>query len=130
MTQRSGGSDERPCILVVEDDSAVRRSLQLLLRAQGYDVRAYGSALAALADDKARRAACLVADLSMPDVDGIELLSELRATSWQGPAVLISGHLTGHSRDAATGVGYDVVLDKPVIDSKLTEVVAGLLATA
>lgn len=130
MSLQKTNPDARPCILVVEDDTAVRRSLQLLLRAHGYDVRAYGSAVAALSDEKARAAVCLVADLMMPDVDGIALLNQLRGASWHGPAVLISGHLTQMSRQAADDAGYAAVLDKPVPDSRLTDVVAGLLAAA
>ena len=55
-----------PRILLVEDDDAVRRSLQLLLVAQGYDVRAYRSGKGLAEDPEALKAACLLADLITP----------------------------------------------------------------
>ena len=71
----------------------MRRSLQLLLFSQGYDVRAYPSG-AGLADDpEALRSDCLVADLLIPDGDAVALLKDLRRAGWHGPAILISGHL-------------------------------------
>lgn len=130
MAGSGGKGAPRQCILVVEDDAAVRRSVQLLLRAKGYDVRAYSSATAALDDEQAGRADCLVADLMMPEIDGIALLSTLRGRGWSGPAALISGHLTDQSRGRARETGYTMVLDKPIQESRLGDVIASLLTPA
>lgn len=125
MPTAAGG--QRPRILLVEDDAAVRRSLQLLLHVQGYDVRAYGSGEGLAADPEALRAACLIADLVMPVHDGVEMLRELRAAGWTGPAILISGHLEGPLQQRAKDGGFDLVLGKPIRDTELTRAVARLM---
>jgi two-component system, LuxR family, response regulator FixJ len=115
-------------ILLVEDDTAVRRALQLLLRAQGYDVRAYPSAVGLASDPEALRADCLVADLVMPGKDAIELLTRMRAAGWSGPAILISGYLTPEAEEAARAIGFAQILAKPIADTALTRAVADVLA--
>ena len=115
---------ERPEILVVEDNSAVRRSLQLLLVARGYQVRAHASSSQALADPAARSAACLVADLMMDEVDGITLLETLKGQGWAGPAILITGDAESERAQRAAEVGYATILQKPFVDALLIEAVA------
>jgi FixJ family two-component response regulator len=120
-------SSPRPCILVVEDDDAVRRSLQLLLRSRGMEVRAYASACSALGDSAVMEGKCLIADLMMPEVDGIDLLRKLRENGWSGPAVLVSGHLTPQLEELAMSAGYGAVLHKPVSEGTLTGLMADLM---
>lgn len=117
---------EAPCILLVEDDDPVRRSLQLLLRGRGFDVRAYASSSQALADPLNRSAVCLIADLVMPELDGIDLLGGLRADGWTGRAILVSGYLTAEKRKRAEEAGFDAVLAKPVAENVLMSVLASL----
>ena len=118
----------RPRVLVVEDDAAVRRSLQLLLRGHGLDVRAFASARQALADPQAKTAACLVVDLVMPEIDGIALLAALRAAGWSGPAILISGQLTPERSASAAQAGFATVVRKPFADESIVETVHRVLA--
>src|SRR6516225_5124690 len=80
----------KPQVVIVEDDPAVRRSLQLLLRGQGFDVRAFASAETSTADGVFGKPDCLVADYRLERLDGIALLSRLRSAGWQGPAVLVT----------------------------------------
>jgi CheY-like chemotaxis protein len=114
-------------ILLVEDDDAVRRSLQLLLRSRGYEVRAHASGLGLAQDLGARGCDCLIADLMMPQVDAIQLLAELRAAGWNGKSVLISGHLDTRWENRAREGGYDLVLPKPLSDSVLVRTIEALL---
>lgn len=97
----------------------MRRSLQLLLRAQDYDVRAYGSGQSLSADPEALKADCLVADLLIPDTDGVSLLGKLRAVGWKGPAILISGHMDDAWKSRAQKGGFAHVLEKPLSDNLL-----------
>jgi FixJ family two-component response regulator len=120
----------RASVLVVEDDTSVRRSLQLLLRSQGLDVRAYASASQALADPLACSAHCLIADLTMPEVDGIALLAALRAQGWTGPAILVSGQIDEDIEQKGREAGFDAVLRKPIFDGQLTGRIAALIAAA
>ncbi len=106
-------------VLLVEDDDAVRRGIQLLLRSHGYEVRAYPSAVGLAKDPEALRCGCMVADLLMPHTGAIELLRELKAAGWAGKAILISGHLDDVWEANARAAGYDRVLPKPLSDSVL-----------
>ncbi|RRN61795.1 response regulator transcription factor [Caulobacter sp. 602-1] len=118
-----------PRLLLVEDDAAVRRALQLLLRARGYDVRAYAAGSALLADlDAQRQAVVLIADMKMPEVDGVMLLRALRSGGWQGPALLITGFPTPQVRADAMAAGYARVLEKPLIEHALADAVDRLVA--
>lgn len=118
----------RPEILIVEDNSAVRRSLQLLLLARGYQVRAHASPALALADPATADAACLVADLHMDEIDGIALLCSMKARGWTGAAILITGEIDGERAQRAVDAGYCTVLQKPFIDALLVEAVAKAVA--
>src|SRR3954466_4862503 len=84
-------------IVIVEDDARVRRSLQLLLTGQGFEVRAYPSARGLGSDPEAPKSDCLVADLIMPDSDGLALLRQLRHAGWTGPC-------RAHERPSRCGV--------------------------
>jgi FixJ family two-component response regulator len=118
---------QRLRVLLVEDDAAVRRSTQLLLSSEGYDVRSYASGAGLARDPEALKASCLVADLLMPDGDALGLLEELRGAGWKGPAILISGHLTDEWAQRAVARGYAAALPKPVGDGVLRRWVARLL---
>jgi FixJ family two-component response regulator len=120
----------RPRILLVEDDDAVRRSLQLLLVSQGYDVRAYRTGTGLAGDPEALKAVCLVTDLIMPESDALQLLHDLRGAGWSGPAILISGHLTDEWASQAKAAGYAAVLPKPIGETVLVGWIARLLAPA
>jgi len=120
-------SEDTPCVLLVEDDDAVRRSLQLLLKSRGYDVRAYSSAVGLARQPEARRCRCVIADLMMPQTDAIQLLGELRADGWAGKSILISGHLDRNWEAKALAAGYDRVFHKPISETVLVRAVAELL---
>ena len=118
----------RPKILLLEDDSGVRRSLQLLLQAQGFDVRAYAAGAPLLSDESADEAVCLIADYRMEDLDGIAVLLRLRAKNWAGPAILITAFSSQDLRERAISAGYAVVLEKPLRQHALVETVSRLTA--
>ncbi len=124
---RASALPARPRILLVEDDDAVRRSLQLLLVSRGYDVRAYRSGHGLAEDPEALMAVCLVADLIMPESDALQLLHDLRGAGWHGPAILISGHLTDEWASQAKAAGYDAVLPKPLGETMLVGWIGRLL---
>jgi CheY-like chemotaxis protein len=117
--------DRRPCLLLIEDDDAVRRALQLLLQGQGYDVRAFASGRSALADAATAEARYLVADYMLADGDGIDLLAALRRDGWSGGAVLITAFSSPDVRAAAARAGFVTVLDKPFRDDDLLRALRG-----
>jgi two-component system response regulator FixJ len=77
---------------IVDDDAAVRQSLAFLLGSAGLTVRLYDSASAFLAELSAVKSGCLVTDVRMPGMTGIELLQQLRARACGLPAIVITGH--------------------------------------
>lgn len=99
--------------LLVEDDDAVRRSLQLLMQARGVAVRSFASIAAAIAGHDAGDEV-LVADYRLPDGDGIGLLAALRARGWAGRAFLVTAFPSAGLCAAARDAGFDQVLEKPL----------------
>ena len=126
MTEYRQSPDDRPKILLVEDDPGVRRSLQLLLQGRGFNVRAYATGEALLAEPARETAACLVADYQMDHLDGLQLLERLRSEGWDRPAVLITAFPSADLIKRAKAQGYDEILDKPLRDAQLTETVSRL----
>lgn len=78
-------------ILIVDDDAAVRDSIRDLMESAGYAVRDYASAKAFL-KDVAPAGSCLIADIRMPDMDGLELLDEITKRGIDLPVVMMTGH--------------------------------------
>lgn len=116
----------RPVMLLVEDEPAVRRSLQLILQGNGFDVHSYGSGAALLADPSARYARGIVADYRLPDSDGLTILRGLKAAGFDGHAILITAFGSAQLSAQAEAAGFDRVLEKPLADRLLSEAVAGL----
>ena len=77
---------------IVDDDEAVRQSLAFLLGSAGLTVRLYDSASAFLAGLASVKSGCLVTDVRMPGMTGIELLQQLRSRACHLPAIVITGH--------------------------------------
>jgi FixJ family two-component response regulator len=121
----------RPRLLLVEDDPGVRRSLQLLLRSRGFDVRAYASGADLIADlDAQSDAVALVADFQMPQIDGVALLVALRAAGWAGPALLITAFATRDVEERARTAGFARVIEKPLVENAVGEAVERMIAAA
>jgi len=121
-------ADERPRILLVEDDPGVRRSLQLLLQARGYDVRAHAIGATLLADPAVETAVCLIADYRLTGLDGVEVLQALRARGWLGPAILITAFGSPSLTARAAAAGYASVVEKPMRDKILVATLTRLVA--
>lgn len=77
---------------IVDDDEAVRQSLAFLLSSTGLAVRLYDSATSFLAGLASVKGGCLITDMRMPDMTGLELLHQLRAKACGLPAIVITGH--------------------------------------
>jgi FixJ family two-component response regulator len=111
-------------VALVDDDSAVRSSLRLLLTGRGYDVDVFAGGQAVLDAKLGDDHFCLLADYLMPDIDGISLLGKLRKQGWAGPALLITGHFDSSLEDRAEAAGYSAVFEKPLHSERLINAVA------
>jgi FixJ family two-component response regulator len=115
-------------VLLLEDEAGIRRSLQLLLQASGFDVRAYASGEKLLLDAAVIDSACLVADYRLDEGDGIDTLVRLREKGWQGPAVLITGFPSADLISEARSAGFDAVLEKPLRQRTFVNIVQHLIS--
>jgi FixJ family two-component response regulator len=106
-------------VFVVDDDASMRRSLERLLRSYGYRVESFASAQAFLERAPAQETACLVLDLRMPGVDGLELQAALAARGDDLPLIFVSGHGDVPSSVRAMKAGALDFLTKPFDDSLL-----------
>ncbi|MGC8533963.1 MAG: response regulator FixJ [Rhizomicrobium sp.] len=79
-------------IFVVDDDEAVRNSLAALLSAEGYDTQTFASAQDFLDNYAPSTNCCLIADIRMPDMDGLELQEELNRRQVKLPIIMVTGH--------------------------------------
>ena len=100
-------------IAIIDDDAAVREGLQALLAVKGYRVELFDSAEAFLAALPATQAACLVVDVRMPGMSGMELQGELKRRAITLPVIVITGHGDVPMAVAALKAGAVDFLEKP-----------------
>ena len=79
-------------VYVIDDDSAVRSSVQLLLSSVGHDVRTYSSAQEFLSAFQDAHPGCIILDIRMPGMSGLELQRQLRDRGCGIPVIIITGH--------------------------------------
>lgn len=105
---------DRPMLIhVVDDEEAVRQSLAFLLEIHGFEVVVWNSAASLLAGIAERRPDCLITDLRMPEIDGVELLRLLGTRGIRVPAVVMTGHGDMQMAIAAMRNGATEVIEKP-----------------
>ena len=108
-------------ILIVDDDADVRDSLRALLESAGFDVRDFDSAKAVLADVTIAQGACLIADIRMPDMDGLTLQEELVNRKVGIPVIIVTGHGDVPLAVRAMRAGAVDFIEKPFDDELLLE---------
>jgi two-component system response regulator FixJ len=108
---------------IVDDDEAVRKSLAFLLSSAGVAVRVYESATAFLASFPDIQQGCLITDVRMPDISGIELLRRLSAMPVSMPAIVITGHGDIALAVEAMKAGAVDFIEKPFNDEAILRAV-------
>lgn len=123
-------SHEEPdqCIYIVDDDEALRDSLVWLLESSGYKVCAYESAEAYLAEFTVDMTGCLILDVRMPGMSGLELFEALRARHCTLPVVFITGHGDVPMAVAAVKRGAVDFIEKPFGDRDMLGLIEESLA--
>ena len=106
-------------IYIVDDDEAVRDSASILLLSHGMDSEAFSSARQFLAAFDPARAGCLLLDLHMPEMSGLELLEVLRARGTLLPIIVVSGRRDAALDLALRHAGAMAILSKPVDETEL-----------
>ena len=115
-------SPDGPIVFVVDDDYRVREALSRLISSIGLRVAAFGSAAEFLESEKPDAPACLILDLELPDVSGLELQQELAAGD-APPIVFISGHGDVPSSVRAMKAGAIEFLSKPFGEGELLQAI-------
>src|SRR5215467_10846852 len=100
-------------IAVIDDDALVRQSLEDCMESAGYVVEGFGSAEEFLKSGSARDVACLILDIQLPGMTGLELQEKLVGSGNRVPIVFVSAWGTGTNRDAAFRRGAAGFLAKP-----------------
>jgi len=122
--------NREPLVYVVDDEASIRDSLAMLLRSVGLVSRTFGDAKSFLAAYEPRADACLVADVRMPGMSGIELQEALRSRGAELPIVLITGHGDIAMAVRAMKAGATDFIEKPFHDQTLLDAVHRALARA
>lgn len=120
MDQLRTEVDRRHVVLLVDDDQAVRESLKFTLEVVGFEVRTYESARQLLNDASIPLSSCVVTDYHMPEMNGLELVDELRKRHVSLPAVLVTAFPSTDVRNRAAEAGI-AVLEKPVFGNRLVD---------
>ncbi len=115
-------------VYIVDDDVSVRRALGRLLRSVGMDARSFGSAQEFLDSDFTDRNACLIADVKMPGLDGLELQQKLVESGTNLPMILITGFDDEKTRALAKASGAAGYFRKPVDDQALLDAIRWALS--
>ena len=112
-----------PLISVVDDDDAVRESLHGFIRSVGFAAKGFASAEEFLAWQDRRKTDCLILDLRMPGMNGLELQQELVATHSAVPVIFITAHGDEEARARALGAGAVDFLCKPFSEDALLDAI-------
>jgi FixJ family two-component response regulator len=119
---------EGPHIAVVDDDRSIRNATQDLLNAAGFSTFTFESPKSFLGSSVLANVACLVADMRMPGMTGIELHEHLAKSGAGIPTVIITAHPEELSRERARELGITCFLTKPFTPDELLECVRKALA--
>ena len=114
-------------VSVIDDDESVRESLPDLLAEFGFEARAFSSAQEYLASDCVNRSRCLILDIAMPGMNGLDLQRELRLRGQKTPVIFITAQADAALRARAFEGGAAGFLLKPFSDTALLESVENAL---
>lgn len=112
-----------PVVFIVDDDSSVRRSLERLIQSVGLTAKSYASAREFLQSGHGEETGCLVLDMRMPEVSGLELQEKMTQAGILLPIIFISGHSTVPMSVRAMKAGALDFLQKPFDEQDLLEAI-------
>ncbi len=115
--------DKNPIVYVIDDDASVCLALERLMRSAGYQVKTFPSAIAFLDHGLSEQPCCLILDVEMPELTGLDLQQELAARGISIPIIFLTGHGTIPMSVQAMKTGAADFLTKPCDDKELLEAV-------
>lgn len=114
-------------VAIVDDDESIRGALQGLMKAAGLPALAFASAEDFLTSDEQQHAGCLIADIRLPGISGLELQSRLNEIRCRVPIIFITAHGDEKMRMQALRAGAVEFLTKPFDDAALLDSVRAAL---
>jgi FixJ family two-component response regulator len=120
---------EGPLVAIVDDDESHRRATRSLLRAAGFATAVFSDAESFLASETSASTACLVADMKMPGMSGLDLCEALAASGDAIPTVLVTAYSEELTHARARKAGINCCLIKPFPAEQLLECIREALAT-
>ena len=117
----------KPLISIVDDDESMREAIKGLMRSLGYRVEAVASAPEFLSSPHVRRTSCLIADMQMPGMTGLELHQRLSISGKPIPTILITAYPDDGVRERALSAGVVGYLSKPFEEDDLLACVRSAL---
>lgn len=120
--------ETEPLVHVIDDDEAARDSLSFLIDCAGIRVRAYESAIAFLEAVPTMEHGCIVTDVRMPEMSGVELIARLKALGVPDPVIVITGHADVPMAIQAMKAGVADFLEKPFSDEAILGAIRSALA--
>jgi FixJ family two-component response regulator len=115
-------------ISIVDDNQSFRDSMRRLLKSLNYAVAAFPSAAEFLASPKLAATACLVADVQMPAMTGVELYEHLIETGHPIPTILVTAYPNDAVRERMLNLGVECYLPKPLVEGILIDCVRSAVA--
>jgi FixJ family two-component response regulator len=119
-----------PWIAIVDDDTSVLKALARLLRARALQIRTYASAREFLSALHEGLPECLIVDLQMPDMTGLELQRHLTHSGLRIPTIVITAHNEAGARERCESAGAVAFLSKPLQDTLLLAAIDGARGSA
>jgi len=123
----SGLPRPRPLVAVVDDEESIRKSLRRLFMAADLDAVVYASGQEFLDSLRGRQPDCLVLDLQMPGLTGLEVQRSLTAAGVRFPTIIITAHDEPETRARCLAAGVTAYLCKPLHDEMLLDAIAGVM---
>jgi FixJ family two-component response regulator len=110
-------------VYIVDDDESVRMALSRLMRSAGIESSAYESPERFLAEVRNDSSACILVDMTMPRMNGMELIARLKEKGIQSPVIALSARDDDEIRQMARDIGVRFFLRKPVDDQALIDAI-------
>jgi FixJ family two-component response regulator len=116
-----------PSVAIVDDEEGIRKALGRLLRAAGMDAHGYANGPEFLSAASERRPDCVVLDLHMPGMSGLQVLRKLKATGQLLSVVVITAHDEPQTREQCLNAGACAYLRKPLEDRLLLNAISAAM---
>ena len=129
LEKRSGRVAEAPVISIIDDDASVRTATARLLRSLGFSAHAFASAKEFLSSPRLSETSCVIADVQMPGMTGVELQEYLVAHDHGTPIIFITSFPQDRIRERAMKAGAVCFLSKPFDEARLLECLEWALMT-